>query len=153
LIDLKLFRRDNGIRQSELCELLGVKQSYISLMERGVRPVNKEKFEILRNHYGDIVNDYHEKYKLINKVSSDEKIIESNVNSLSDNEKAILLQLLAEKDRVIDLLNEKYNGLAEKYDTMLVKIGQLEQKLNNTIADKMIIKKIDSRGLDKDSQN
>ena len=151
MIDLKLFRRDNGIRQSELCELLGVKQSYISLMERGVRPVNREKFEILRNHYGEIVNDYHEKYKQVNKIPSEE--IESKETTLTENEKAILMQLLAEKDRVIDLLNEKYNGLAEKYEVMLGKIAQLEQKLNNSIADKMIIKKIDPKGLNRDSQN
>jgi transcriptional regulator with XRE-family HTH domain len=144
VIDLKLFRKDNGIRQSELCALLGVKQSYISLMESGVRPVNREKFEILRNHYGDIVDAYHEKYKQVNKISTEENRTETPVSNMSVDERQIMLQLLAEKDRVIELL-KKYNDLADKYEAALDKIARLEEKLQHSIADKIIIKKVEPR--------
>ncbi|MGE5393776.1 MAG: helix-turn-helix domain-containing protein [Candidatus Saccharibacteria bacterium] len=144
MIDLKLFRKDNGIRQSELCALLGVKQSYISLMESGVRPLNREKFEILRNHYGDIVDAYHEKYKQINKISPEEKRTETPAGNMSVDERSIMLQLLAEKDRVIELL-KKYNDLADKYEAALDKIARLEERLHNSMADKIIIKKVEPR--------
>jgi transcriptional regulator with XRE-family HTH domain len=144
VIDLKLFRKDNGIRQSELCTLLGVKQSYISLMESGVRPVNREKFEILRNHYGDIVDAYHEKFKQVNKISPEEKRTETAGGNLSADERSIMLQLLAEKDRVIELL-KKYNDLADKYEAALEKIARLEEKLHTSMADKIIIKKVEPR--------
>lgn len=150
VIDLKLFRKDNGIRQSELCTLLGVKQSYISLMECGIRPVNREKFEILRNHYGPIVDVYHEKFKQINKIPIQEKSAETE--KVSTDERSIMLQLLAEKDRVIELLKIN-NDLAVKYEEALKKIAQLEEKLHLSIADKIIIKKVDPKSLNQDSQN
>lgn len=150
MIDLKLFRKDNGIRQSELCALLGVKQSYISLMECGVRPVNREKFEILRNHYGPIVDVYHEKFMQINKIAVEEKKAETG--TVSADERTIMLQLLAEKDRVIELLKIN-NDLAAKYEEALKKIAHLEEKLQSSIADKIIIKKVDPKSLNQDSQN
>lgn len=113
-------------------------------MESGIRPLNKEKFEILRSHYGTIVDAYHEKYKQINKTSTEEKSIESSGSNMSVDERSIMLQLLAEKDRVIELL-KKYNDLADKYEAALEKIARLEEKLQHSIADKIIIKKVEPK--------
>lgn len=58
MIDLQKFRKDKNIKQSEICEVLGVKQPYISAIERGVRPLNEEQFRLLYNRYGDILIPY-----------------------------------------------------------------------------------------------
>lgn len=47
MIDIKRFRRDRNISQSELCEVLNVKQPYISAIENGKRPLSEEKFTLL----------------------------------------------------------------------------------------------------------
>ena len=41
-IDLKAFRKANNISQVELAEYLGVGQSFISQVEKGLRPLPKE---------------------------------------------------------------------------------------------------------------
>jgi len=58
MIDLKRFRDENRIYQSEISTVLGVAQSYISQIENGNRPLNEEKFNALHKHYGDIVLKY-----------------------------------------------------------------------------------------------
>ena len=58
MIDLKRFRLENSISQMEICDLLGVKQPYISNIENGKRPLNEDKFSILYNHYGNIILKY-----------------------------------------------------------------------------------------------
>ncbi len=58
MIDLQRFRKENNIKQSEICEILGVKQPYISAIERGVRPLNEEQFRLLYNQYGDKLLPY-----------------------------------------------------------------------------------------------
>ena len=144
MIDLKLFRKDNGIRQKEICALLVVKQAYISLIECGERPLNKEKFEILRNHYGDIINDYHELYRQKNRSSLEVKELDQQVKTNPTDEKSILMDFLAEKDRVIELLNEKCLALNEKYEAELEKRTQLEEKLKALLSEKMTAKKLES---------
>jgi len=58
MIDLKRFRSDKNISQKELCAVLGVAQSYLSAIENGDRPLNAKRFELLYQHYGDVVLDY-----------------------------------------------------------------------------------------------
>lgn len=58
MIDLKRFREDNNIKQSEICEVLGIVQPYLSAIERGIRPLNAKRFDILYKHYGDIILKY-----------------------------------------------------------------------------------------------
>lgn len=58
MIDLKTFRTEQNISQSEICAVLGLKQPYVSSIENGKRPLNDEKFSLLYNHYGDIVLKY-----------------------------------------------------------------------------------------------
>lgn len=58
MIDLKRFREENRIKQSEISAILGVAQSYVSQIENGNRPLNEEKFNALYQHYGDIMLKY-----------------------------------------------------------------------------------------------
>lgn len=145
MIDLKLFRKDNGIKQKEICGLLGVKQAYISLIECGERPLSREKFEILRNHYGDILDPYHERYKQKNRADAKDDTAKQHTNHQQADERGILLQLLAEKDRVIELLTDKCNTLGDKYEAELEKRIQLEEKLKVLMAEKVTVKKLESR--------
>lgn len=144
MIDLKLFRKDNGIRQKEICAVLGVKQAYISLIECGERPLNREKFEILKKHYGSLVDSYHEIYKQKNRQTLAEKEPEEHSHSIPTDERSILLNFLSEKDRVIELLNEKYNTLHEKYEAEVEKRILLEEKLNALLSEKITVKKLGS---------
>lgn len=58
MIDLKSFRKENNLSQKEVSELLEVKQSYVSAIEGGKRPLSEDKFKILYNHFGDIILKY-----------------------------------------------------------------------------------------------
>lgn len=58
MIDLKRFRKENNIKQQEICDVLGVKQPYVSAIERGTRPLNEEQFRLLYNRFGDIIVPY-----------------------------------------------------------------------------------------------
>ncbi|HET6559471.1 MAG TPA: helix-turn-helix transcriptional regulator [Prolixibacteraceae bacterium] len=145
MIDLKLFRKDNGIKQKEICALLGVKQAYISLIECGDRPLSRGKFEILRNHYGTIIDPYHERYKQKNRAAAVDRDPNQQANHYPSDERGILLQLVAEKDRVIELLTDKCNTLSDKYEAELEKRIQLEEKLKVLMADKVTVKKLESR--------
>lgn len=145
MIDLKLFRKDNGIRQKEICAILGVKQAYISLIEGGERPLSREKFEVLRNHYGAIIDPYHESYKQKNRASAKDSDPGQQASFHQADERSILLQLLAEKDRVIELLTDKCRSLSDKYEAELERRSQLEEKLKALMAEKVTVKKLESR--------
>ena len=58
MIDIKKFREDNNILQKEICEVLDIKQPYLSYIEAGKRPVSEKNFQKLYNHYGDVVLNY-----------------------------------------------------------------------------------------------
>lgn len=145
MIDLKLFRKDNGIRQKEICALLGVKQAYISLIECGERPLSREKFEILKNHYGTIIDPYHERYKQKNREVGAQGDPEMQAKHPMNDERSILLQLVSEKDRVIELLTDKCHTLSDKYEAEQEKRIQLEEKLKVLMAEKVTVKKLESR--------
>ena len=51
--DLKAFRKENKLSQSELCFIWGIAQPYVSALENGTRPVNKEKIKVLIDNYGE----------------------------------------------------------------------------------------------------
>ena len=47
-INLKEFRKENGVSQQELADYLGVGQGYVSQMERGERPIQKTIIEKIK---------------------------------------------------------------------------------------------------------
>lgn len=56
--DLKRFRLDRKLTQKELAEMLMCKQNYISNIENGIKPISKEKLDILQSKFGDISKYY-----------------------------------------------------------------------------------------------
>lgn len=67
MIDLKRFREDEKITQSEICAVLGIAQPYLSAIENGKRPLNKEKLDLLHKQYGDTILKYKQPDIIISK--------------------------------------------------------------------------------------
>ena len=54
---IKLLRKNAGLNQSQLGELLGIKQRAVSMIESGVNQPTVKQIEILCNHFG-VSSDY-----------------------------------------------------------------------------------------------
>lgn len=66
-INLKSFRKENGVSQQELADYLGIGQGYVSQMERGERPVPKYVLEkIMANPEWTVAIDTVENYGTVN---------------------------------------------------------------------------------------
>lgn len=52
--DLKKFRAEKKLTQKQLAHVLGVEQSFLSNVERGVSPFPDNQIETLAHHYGDL---------------------------------------------------------------------------------------------------
>lgn len=57
VIDIAALRRSKKIKQSKMAEILGINQSQISEIERGIRPVSTKYEEILIEQFGKDVCD------------------------------------------------------------------------------------------------
>lgn len=57
VIDIAALRKAKKIKQSEMAEMLGINQSQISEIERGIRPVSVKYEEILIEQFGEDVCD------------------------------------------------------------------------------------------------
>lgn len=57
VIDIAAFRKAKKIKQSKMAEILGINQSQISEIERGIRPVSTKYEEILIEQFGKDVCD------------------------------------------------------------------------------------------------
>lgn len=57
IIDIAALRKAKKIKQSEMAEMLGINQSQISEIERGIRPVSAKYEEILIEQFGEDVCD------------------------------------------------------------------------------------------------
>lgn len=59
MFDVKLFRREVGLSQKALADILGCGQSNISMIERTKRDLEKHQWDVLVEHYGvDVVNRF-----------------------------------------------------------------------------------------------
>ncbi|MEI6755027.1 MAG: helix-turn-helix transcriptional regulator [Paludibacter sp.] len=50
--ELKKLRIKEGLKQSDIALILGIKQSYVSDMEQNKKPISKEVIKKLNNHFG-----------------------------------------------------------------------------------------------------
>lgn len=57
VIDIAALRKAKKIKQAEMAEMLGINQSQISEIERGIRPVSTKYEEILIEQFGEEVCD------------------------------------------------------------------------------------------------
>ena len=104
MIDLQRFRKEHNIKQSEISEILGVKQPYVSAIERGVRPLNEEQFRLLYNRFGDILLPY---------KTTERPLFES------------------EKDNNLEMPREVFDKISQLIDTVCAQQGTIadQQKL------------------------
>jgi transcriptional regulator with XRE-family HTH domain len=104
-IDLKAFRKANLISQVELAEYLGVGQSFISQVEKGIRPLPKEYIS-----------------KLLANSGWDISMLTEPKNPMTDQPKEqslvdYLQRQVADKDALIRELYKQIGILEEKLDS------------------------------------
>lgn len=148
VFDLKAFRKDKNITQTEIAKMFSCNQNFISRIESGVRPIPTDKLEILQLKFGDI-SEY---YKDLDPPQSNQqtKQVQVNEDSLDFitaggeafssmivrmmNEKQIApYGLLADKDREIAELNRQIGKLEALLE--VAKKGTVPAVGNATVAD------------------
>lgn len=99
--DIRRFRVDKGIKQSELADILSVTQPYISEVEKGKKPLSKEAEEIILSMYPDFLT-----YKAEEEQSDD---LVSNLIKIVDKQAEMLKQKDLQVERLIKLLENHLN--------------------------------------------
>lgn len=126
--DLKRFRVDRKLTQKELAELLMCQQNYISNIENGIKPISKEKLDILQSKFGDISKYYSDispKQNTILKEVTPEEFLLAGADAFSRqivkmmNDKLIApYGILAEKDKEIERLNRLIGRLQNEIEEL-----------------------------------
>jgi len=126
--DLKRFRVDRKLTQKELAELLMCQQNYISNIENGIKPISKEKLDILQSKFGDISKYYSDilpKQNTILKEVTPEEFMLAGADAFSRqivkmmNDKLIApYGILAEKDKEIERLNRLIGRLQNEIEEL-----------------------------------
>lgn len=124
MIDLKGFRKRNGLTQSELGTFLGIKKSYISLIETGSKPLSSDKIsKLLSNPYGwdtSMLNATHVGDNNVTAKVAGNGSVSTNINYGSDECDVLkerikyLEQSLAEKERLIEEKERLINVLLDR---------------------------------------
>lgn len=114
MIDIKGFRKANGIKQKEICELLSIAQPYLSAIEQGGRPLSKDKLAILHKHYGDIIFNYKNADIVIEHKKTEPLLISDN------NERSRLLTIIESQQKTIEHQQRMYEGLQKTLDAQQV---------------------------------
>ena len=58
MFDIKRFCEDHNLRQADFGNIIGVEQSVVSNMTKGIRHIRLEHIERLREAYGNVVDNY-----------------------------------------------------------------------------------------------
>ena len=128
--DLKSFRIDRKLTQKELAELLMCKQNYISNIENGIKPISKEKLDILQSKFGDISKYYSD---ISPKEVTPEDFMFAGADAFSRqvvkmmNDKLIApYGMLVEKDKEIERLNRLIGRLQNEIEELKKGSAQME---------------------------
>lgn len=141
VFDFKRFRQDKKITQVELAELLFCKQSFISLVESGKRPLPQPMIDILESKFGN-TDDYitNETQDILIKDIAPEDILLAGADAFSRqvvqmmNDKLIApYGMLSEKDKEIEKLNRRIGKLEAELEA--AKKGNAQQGGNAICAD------------------
>ncbi len=117
--DFKRFRKEKNLTQMELAELLSCKQSFLSSVENGKRPLPQSMIDILAAKYDDI-SDYiiENTQDILLKNVTPEDLLFTGADAFSRqvvqmmNDKLIApYGILTEKDKEIEKLNRKIGRL------------------------------------------
>ncbi|MDH6307982.1 transcriptional regulator with XRE-family HTH domain [Dysgonomonas sp. PFB1-18] len=122
--DLKRFRTDNNLTQSELAELFSCGQNFISRIERGIRQIPPDKLDILQSKFGNISKYYTDKIDPISvPEATPQEVMHVGADVFSRqivkmmNDKLIApYSLLEEKEKEIERLNRKIGRLEALLD-------------------------------------
>lgn len=134
--DLKRFRLDRKLTQKELVEILMCKQNYISNIENGIKPISKEKLDILQSKFGDISKYYSgisPKQNTVLKEATPEDFMFAGADAFSRqvvkmmNDKLIApYGMLVEKDKEIERLNRLIGRLQNEIEELKKGSAQTE---------------------------
>lgn len=123
--DLKSFRIDRKLTQKELAELLMCKQNYISNIENGIKPISKEKLDILQSKFGDISKYYSDISPKQNMFAGADAFSRQVVKMMND--KLIApYGMLVEKDKEIERLNRLIGRLQNEIEELKKGSAQME---------------------------
>lgn len=73
--DLKRFRKDFDLKQSDIADILGIAQSFISKVERGVESFPQAHYKTLSGKFGE---------EAIRKYNVDNKQVDNSINVVGD---------------------------------------------------------------------
>lgn len=134
--DLKRFRLDRKLTQKELAKILMCKQNYISNIENGIKPISKEKLDILQSKFGDISKYYSgisPKQNTVLKEATPEDFMFAGADAFSRqvvkmmNDKLIApYGMLVEKDKEIERLNRLIGRLQNEIEELKKGSAQTE---------------------------
>ena len=134
--DLKRFRLDRKLTQKEFAEILMCKQNYISNIENGIKPISKEKLDILQSKFGDISKYYSgisPKQNTVLKEATPEDFMFAGADAFSRqvvkmmNDKLIApYGMLVEKDKEIERLNRLIGRLQNEIEELKKGSAQTE---------------------------
>jgi transcriptional regulator with XRE-family HTH domain len=112
MLDLKRFRKVKNIQQKDIVKLLGVSQAYVSDIERGLKPISKDAYNILYNTYGDELKQFETEDMV--QESTTQYGLKAKIQELEQQVKHLEIRL-KDKD---DLLNAKNDLIMELQDRM-----------------------------------
>ena len=139
--DLKRFRLDRKLTQKELAEILMCKQNYISNIENGIKPISKEKLDILQSKFGDISKYYSDispKQNTVLKEVTNEEFKYAGDDAFSRqvvkmmNDKLIApYGMLEEKDKEIERQNRLIGRLQNEIEELKKGSAQTENPVES----------------------
>lgn len=112
VISIAALRKAKNIKQSEMADILGINQSQISEIERGIRPVSAKYEEILVAHFGE---DVCERFR----------------EASQDNRRIIIKDNASVKGSVHQ---DNYNGCAPS-DSLQIQLDECRAELSKTKAE------------------
>ncbi len=121
IFDLKRFRRDNRLTQTQIANLFGCKQSYISDIERFRRPMPEAYMKILLDRFNaEEVKTYYIEHSIQNP-----NLVYPHAGHITNGNKMYNIQILQEVNEKID----EYKTLLSEAN---LKISTLNTELSET---------------------
>lgn len=136
MIDLKRLRKEKGITQKELAQLLSCGQSFIANVENGRRDLPPVKIEILERKFGNICSYITNDVEIENKPKTIAPKQHSQTEKMEVSTDILFAGADAFSRQLIQLMNEKliapYSMITEKekeIERLNREIGRLEALL------------------------
>lgn len=146
--DLKRFRKDFDLKQSDIADILGIAQSFISKVERGVESFPQAHYKTLCVKFGeDAVKKYKSEDKIIDnsiRVAGDGNV--SNTGAIDGNISVSVKKEGGEESYILTDGSDEFvipaglpKELYQKIMQMLARIKRLEEENDQLKKDKAIL--------------